>query len=93
MLGNFWVPYDGNLLMETFRWKIQVDARGFSMGVIMAQCYSIMLWFQGNRALVEHPGSADLSRTMQSKVSEVIGRLSRGMEMLNQMGNRFGHGG
>ena len=38
----------------------------------------------GPGALVEHPSSADLSRTMRSKVSEVIGRLSRGMGMLNQ---------
>ena len=35
-------------------------------------------------ALVEHPRSTDLSRTMRSEASEVIGRLSRGMGMLNQ---------
>ena len=52
----------------------------------MAQRYSIALRFQGNGtwSAVEHPGSANLSRTMQSEVSEVIGRLSRGMGMLNK---------
>ena len=38
----------------------------------------------GPGALVEHPGSADLSGTMRSEASEVIGRSSRGMGMLNQ---------
>ena len=28
--------------------KIQVDASSFLMGLIMAQCYDITLWFQGN---------------------------------------------
>ena len=35
-------------------------------------------------AQVEHPGSADLSRTMRSEASEIVGRSSRGMGMLNQ---------
>ena len=34
--------------------------------------------------LVQHPGSANLSRTIRSEASEVIERLNRGMEMLNQ---------
>ena len=38
----------------------------------------------GPGALVEHPGSEDLSRTMRSEASEVIGRSSRGMGMLSQ---------
>ena len=29
-------------------------------------------------ALVEHPGSADLSRTMRSEVSKVIGSVEQG---------------
>ena len=55
-------------------------------GVIMAQRYGIALRFQGNGTWspIEHPGSANLSRMMRSKASEVIGRLSRGMGMLNQ---------
>ena len=50
----------------------------------MAQGYGIMLPFQGNGpgAPVEHPGSADLSRTMRSEACKVIGRSSRGMGML-----------
>ena len=46
-------------------------------GVIMAQCYGIMLQFQGSwtRGSAEHPGSADLSRMMQSEASEVIGSV------------------
>ena len=74
MLGNFrklcagkffWKLYAGNLLMETMCWEIWVDTSGFLMGVIMAQCYGIILQFQGNGtwSSVEHPGSADLSRT------------------------------
>ena len=52
----------------------------------MAQCYGIALRFQGSGtwSAVEHPGSEDLSRTMRSKARKVIGRLSRGMGMLNQ---------
>ena len=40
------------------------------MGVIMAQCYGIILRFQGNGtwSSVEHPGSADLSRTNEGKL-------------------------
>ena len=57
MLGNFLETicwefflklYAGNLLMETMCWEIRVDAGGFLMGVIMAQCYAITLRFQGN---------------------------------------------
>ena len=48
MLEKLWDLYDGNLLMETFRWKIWVDTSGFLRWVIMAQCYGIILWFQGN---------------------------------------------
>ena len=80
MLGNFleticweisWKLYAGNLLMETICWEIRVDTNGFLMGVIMAQCYGITLWFQGNgtRSSVEHPSSADLSRTKRSEQS------------------------
>ena len=49
----------------------------------MAQCYGITLQFQGSgtRGSVEHPGSADLSRTKRSKASEVIGSVERGMGM------------
>ena len=41
------------------------------MGVIMAQCYGIILRFQGSGtwSSVEHPGSADLSRTNRSEGS------------------------
>ena len=46
-----------------------MDAGCFLKGVIMAQCYGIRLRFQSNgtRGSVEHPGSADLSRTKRSK--------------------------
>ena len=72
----FWKLYAGNLLMET--------VLGNS-GVIMAQCYDIILRFQGNGIWhsVEHPSNADLSRTKRSEVREVIGKESRGMGMLN----------
>ena len=52
--------------LETICWEIRVYAGCFLKGVILAQCYGIILWFQGNgtRGSVEHPGSADLSRTM-----------------------------
>ena len=55
--------------METICWKIRVDAGGFFKGVIMAQCYSIILQFKAMApgAQVEHPGSADHSRMMRSK--------------------------
>ena len=50
-------------------------------GVLMAQCYGIILRFQGNGtwSSVDHPGGADLSTTKRSEVREVIGRVSRGM--------------
>ena len=40
-------------------------------GVITAQCYGMILRFQGNGAWssVEHPGRADLSRMKQSEQS------------------------
>ena len=62
---SFWKLYAGNFLMETM-------CLGNS-GVIMAQCYGIILRFQGNgtRGSVEHSGSADLSRTKQSEASKV----------------------
>ena len=43
----------------------------------MTQRYGIALRFQGNGTwnAVEHPGSTNLSRTMQSEASEVIGKL------------------
>ena len=64
---------------------MEISWNGFLMGVIMAQCYGITLRFQGNGtwSSVEHPGSADLSRTRQSEAREVIGRVSRGMGMRN----------
>ena len=51
--------------METICWKIRVDAGGSWKGVIMAQCYGIILRFKAMApgAQVEHPGSADLSGT------------------------------
>ena len=75
MLGNFleticWQPPDGNHVLG-------------NSGVIMAQCYGITLRFQGNGTWgsVEHPGSTDLSRTMRSEASEVIGSVKQGMGM------------
>ena len=55
----------------------------------MAQCYGITLQFQGNgtRGSVEHPGSADLSRTKRSKASKVIGSVKQGMRMRNPAGS------
>ena len=72
--------------METMCWEIQVDTSGF----FMAQCYGIILRFQGNGtwSSVEHPGSTDLSRTKRSKASEVIGRVSKGMGMRNPAGSK-----
>ena len=60
-----------------------MDTSSFLMGVIVAQCYGIILRFQGNGtwSSVEHPGSADLSRTMRSEASEVIGSVEQGMGM------------
>ena len=59
----------------------------------MAQYYGIILRFQGNgtRGSVEHPSSADLSRTMQSEASKVIGSVEQGIGMLNPAGTS-GHG-
>ena len=44
----FWKLYADNLLIDTMFWEIRVEAGGFLMGVIMAQCYCITLRFQGN---------------------------------------------
>ena len=78
MLGNFLETiywdifgklYAGHLLMETICREIWADTSGFLMGVIMAQCYGITLWFQGNgtRRSVEHPSSTDLTRMKRVK--------------------------
>ena len=61
----FWKLYAGNLLMETMCWEIQVDASGFLKGGNSGN-YGTML------------GSADLSRMMRSKASEVIGSVEQG---------------
>ena len=76
--------YAGKFL-KTICCEIEVDTSSFLMGVIMAQYYGITLQFQGNGtwSSVEHPGSADLSRTKQSEVREAIGRVSREMGMRN----------
>ena len=52
-----WKLYAGNLLMKTMCWEVRVDTDGFLMGVIMGQCYGIILRFQGNGnwSSVEHP--------------------------------------
>ena len=78
LLAIFWKLYAGKFL-ETICWEIWVDTSGFLMGVIMAQCYSI-LRFQGNGtwSSVEHPGSADLSRTKRSEVSHKKGEQGDG---------------
>ena len=53
--------------METICWEIRVDAGGFVKG----GNYGTMLWYhtmdsrQWSQELVEHPGSADLSRMMR----------------------------
>ena len=67
-----WKLYAGKFL-ETICWKIRVDAGCFLKGVIMTQCYRIILRLQGNgtRGSVERPGSADLSRMKHSEASEV----------------------
>ena len=92
MLEISWELYARKFL-ETICWKIQMDAGCFLKGVIMAQCYGIILRFQGNgtRGSVEHPGGADLSRMMRSEVSEVIGSVEQGMGMRNPPGSN-GHG-
>ena len=88
MLGNSWKLYAGKFL-ETICWKIRMDVGCFLKGVIMAQCYGIILQFRGNgtRGSVEHPGSADLSRTMCSEASEVIESVDEGMEMRSPSGS------
>ena len=55
--------------METICWKIREDASSFLKGVIMAQCYGVMLQFKAMApgAQVEYPSNADLSRTMRSE--------------------------
>ena len=55
----------------------------------MAQCYVTILWFEGSgtRGSVEHPGSADFSRTKRSEVSEVIESVEQAMGMLNPAGS------
>ena len=70
MLVKSWKLYAGK-----FGWMPAVFLK-----VIMAQCYGITLRFQGNgtRSSVEHPGSADFSRTKQRKASEVIGSVEEG---------------
>ena len=71
-------PVAGNFL-ETICWEIRVDTSGFLIGVIMVQCYGIILRVQGNgtRSSAEHPGSADLSRMMRSEASEDIGSVEQ----------------
>ena len=88
MMKISWKLYAGKFL-ETMCWKIWVDAGGFLMGVIMAQCYGIILRFQGNgrRGSVEHPSSADLSRMKQSEASEVIGSVELRLGMRNPAGS------
>ena len=58
----------------------------------MSEGYGTILRFQGNgtwsTANEKKSGSADLSRTMRSKASEVIGRVSRGMGFLFPNGNK-----
>ena len=89
MLGNSWKLHAGKFL-ETICWKIRVDAGYFLKGVIMAQCFGIILRFQGNGtwSSVEHPSSADLSRTKCSEASKVIGRVSKGIGMQNPAGSK-----
>ena len=88
ILAISWKLYAGKFL-ETICWKIWVDAGCFLKGVIMAQCYGIILRFQGSgtRGSVEHPSSADLSRMMCSEVSEVIGSVEQGMGIRNPSGS------
>ena len=74
-----WKLYAGKFL-ETICWEIWVDTSGFLMGVIMAQCHGITLQFQSSStwSSVEHPSSADLSRTKQNEAREVIGSVEQG---------------
>ena len=85
ILGNYMLAN----FLETICWQILgnymlANSGGYQqllMGVIMAQCYDIILRFQGNDtwSSAEHPGSADLSRMKRSEAREV----GRGMGMLN----------
>ena len=83
-----WKLYAGKFL-ETKCWEIRVDAGSFLKGVIMAQCYGIIVRFQGNgtRGSVEHPSSTDLSGMKPSEASEVIGNVEQGMGMQNLAGS------
>ena len=78
--SNFWKLYPGKFF-ETMCWESQMDGGGF-WHKATASYYGFKAMAPGEQ--VEHPGSADLSRMMRSEASEVIGRPSRGMEMLNQ---------
>ena len=80
MLKNSW-----KLCAGKFGWM----PAAFLMRVILAQCYGIILRFQGNgtRGSIEHPSSTELSRTMQSKGSKVIGNVKQGMGMRNPVGS------
>ena len=82
--------------MKSMCWEIWVDTGGFLMGVIMAQCYGIILRFQGNGSWssVEHLGSTDLSRMMRSEVSKVIGSVEQGDgDALHTLVPKHIHGG
>ena len=59
-------------ILENYMLGNWVDTSGLLMGVSMAQYYGIILRFKLKGSSVEHPGSADLSRTMHSEASEVI---------------------
>ena len=85
MLGNSW-----KLCAGKFGWM----PVAFLMGVIMAQCYSIILQFQGNGtwSSVEHPSSTDLSRTMQSEASERSYRKCRAGDGERNPAGANGHG-
>ena len=54
-----------------------MDTSGFLIGVIMAQCYGIILQFQGSGTWrsVEHFCKADLSGMKQSEAAKVIGSV------------------
>ena len=69
MMEISWKLYAGKFLAN-YKLGNSVDTSSFLMGVIMAQCYGIILQFQGNGtwSSVEHPGSADLSRMKRAKL-------------------------
>ena len=85
-------PVPGNFL-ETICWEIfrnylLGNSGGYQrllMVVIMAQCYGITPQFQGKGTWrsVQHPGSADLSRTKRSEAREVTGSVELRDGMLN----------